>query len=161
MLVNGTVTIDVTLPDGGYVVIHGGRYVFDEIPDPIGRTAYLEPGTHTVSVPLESGTFPPNSTGRLAAVVHRDSGEDRDFTRYEGNTSSDPPYKSTGEPIDDAATITAPSTSTSTATPNATATSPADSGSESLGTVEFIGIALGALLVLAAIGVLVTGRRKP
>lgn len=156
-----TVTVDVTLPEGGYVVVHGGRYVFDGVPSPIGRTGYLAPGRHTVTVDVAPRAFPPGTTGRIAAVAHRDTGGDEAFTRYAGNLSADVPYRTSGGGVADTATVTAPATTTSSVTPtgdgsNATVTLTAtpDASGGGLSPVEVASVILGALLSLVGVAVL-------
>jgi hypothetical protein len=164
---NGTVSVDVVLPEGGYVVVHSGRYVFDERPAPVAATSYLPAGEHTVAVELDASALPTNATGRLAAVAHRDTGGDERLTRYEGNLSADPPYSADGEPVDDVATVTDPappavSATTSAATPRRSASAPTTTttgASGGPGLLDVVGVGLGVLLALAAAAVLLGGRR--
>ena len=169
---NGTVTVDVTLPDGGYVVVHSGRYVFDDRPDPVGRTDYLAPGEHTVMVALDDRALSSGSSGHFAAVAHRDGGGDETFTRYSRNLSADPPYMAGGDVVDDTGTLSSPGTTTpapattqtaTTETPTPTVTTTPQTGGTVLGGLSLLetgAVALGGILVVAALAVLITGGRE-
>jgi len=87
----------VTLPDGGYVVIHesdGGA------PGPVlGNSSYLSAGTSTdVAVTLDS---PISEDQELIAMAHTDDGDQQ----YEF-PNADGPYTTNGSPVIDAALIT-------------------------------------------------------
>ncbi|MWG35277.1 hypothetical protein GQS65_12395 [Halomarina oriensis] len=98
----------VALPDGGFVVVHGSRYVFDDVQSPITVSMYLESGTHRnvrISLPVELATS--QMGGQLAVVAHHDDG-DRVF-EYFDNESLDVPYRNTrGEVVDETAFVRAP-----------------------------------------------------
>jgi hypothetical protein len=170
-LTNRTVTVDrVTLPEGGYVVVHSGRYVFDGRPQPLGVSPYLESGTHrNVSVRLSAEAIPGGAMGHVAAVLYRDDG-DKQFTRFQQAGDTDPPYTIDSRPVDDTATITVRTTtaSTATTTTSATGTPPSETLQPStthatdrhaLDPVQVAGLLLGGLFAVAAVLVLVTGRR--
>ncbi|MFD1514500.1 DUF7282 domain-containing protein [Halomarina rubra] len=167
-LTNRTVTVDsVTLPDGGYIVVHGGRYVFDGRPDPLGVSGYLDAGTHrNVTVQLSPGRFSPGATGRIAAVLYHDGGDEQ-FTRFDEGGAVDRPYTVGDEPVEETATIERVPESTEPRTPSATATttewsSPAPPETEnwtSLRPLQLVGLFLGGAFAVAAVLVLVTGRR--
>jgi len=157
----------VTLPEGGYVVVHGGRYVFDGRPDPLGVSRYLDPGTHqNVTVQLPAERFPPGATGRIAAVLYHDDGDEQ-FTRFDEGGDVDRLYTVGGERVGDTATVGRALTSTVTTTPSVTATtsvnsqpSPGETGHRpSLGPSQLVGLFLGGVFAVAAVLVLVTGRR--
>jgi hypothetical protein len=155
------------LPDGGYVVVHSGRYVFDDQGDPIGATAYLSPGEHRdVAVPITDRGRQLAIPGSVAAVAHRDDG-DKALTRFEDDPTADPPYRADGAPVDATARVTVP-TSTVTATPSPTpapatetpaptVTATADGGG-GLSLLDLVGLGIGAVLLIVAGGILATGR---
>jgi hypothetical protein len=168
---NRTVTVGrVTLPEGGYVIVHGGRYVFDGRPQPLGASSYLEPGTHrNVSVRLSAEAIPGGAMGHVAAILYRDDGDEQ-FTRFQQEGDTDPPYTIDGRPVDDTATITVRTTTASTTTTTATVTGTPSSETpqpstthatdrHALDPVQVAGILLGGLFAVAAVLVLVTGRR--
>lgn len=167
-LTNRTVTVDsVTLPDGGYVVIHGGRYVFDGRPDPLGVSSYLNPGTHrNVTVHLSPERFSPGATGRIAAVLYHDNGDEQ-FTRFDEGGAVDRPYTVGGEPVEETATVERGPESTESRAPSAIVTttegsspSPPETGTRpSPGPLQLVGLFLGGAFAVAAVLVLVTGRR--
>ncbi|MWG36615.1 hypothetical protein GQS65_19340 [Halomarina oriensis] len=157
----------VTLPEGGYVVIHSGRYVFDGRPDPLGVSTYLDAGTHrNVTVHLSPGRFSPGATGRIAAVLYHDDGDEQ-FTRFDEGEDVDRPYTVGGEPVEETATVERALPSTVTTTPNVTATTSVNSSPTpietrhrpSLGLSQLVGLFLGGAFAVAAVLVLVTGRR--
>lgn len=98
---------NVQLSDGGFVVVQGSRYVFDNVPNPIGVSPYLPSGTHQrVSIQLTADAITNRTAGRVAAIVHRDDGDEA-FEHFE-NASADQPYlNSAGEPVADTASIQA------------------------------------------------------
>jgi hypothetical protein len=164
------VTVDcVTVPEGGYVVVHGGRYVFDGRPDPLGVSTYLGPGTHRdVSVQLPPDRILPGVTGRVAAVLYHDDGDGR-FTRFDEGGGVDRPYRVDGEVVAETVTVERTSRPTTTDSPSATATTTATArsavspteaqGQPSLDPLHLIGLLCGGLFTVAAVVVLVTGRR--
>ena len=166
---NGTitdeaVTVDrVTVPEGGYLVIHRSAYVFDDRPAPIGVSAYLSPGTHrNVTVSLTASTVTNRTRGVVAAVVHRDDGDEQ-FEHVE-NRSVDQPYRQSNDTVVDTATISVPGVRGYTTTPPAstsretkTETSEHDTSRElALESAEIIGLAVGGVLVALAVVVLIS-----
>lgn len=140
-----TVTVDsVTLPDGGYVVIHDERLVGEEnvtdnasTGDPvgsvIGTSGYLEAGTtENVTIQLFDvpGTTFTNTSltadQSLFAMAHRETTGDRtlDFVRSDGE--NDGAYTIDGTPVTDEAAVTVimlpPDNGTATPGDNGTAT---------------------------------------
>jgi hypothetical protein len=180
---NGTVTVDrVVLPDGGFVVLQSQRYVFDGRPDPVGSSAYLPPGEHRdVPIRVSPRAAAPESTARVAAVAHQDSGGDRALTRYTNASEADPPYRAAGDAVADTASVTVPKGAWDTArtpTPTLTPTltdAPADrpttagagadssNGSDGVGLVVLVGVAAGSAGVVAlllAIAAKITRRSR-
>ena len=154
--------------------------MFDDVADPIGASGYLDPGTHTVRVALDDSAFAPGSAGSIAAVAHRDTGDDEAFTRYDVNTSDDPPYRLEGAVVDDTAVVRAPATITATTTTTATtATTPTTATTESVptaasltvppeldtagggfGPYEVLALGIGLVCALGAVVVLAGGWRR-
>lgn len=149
--------------------MHGSGYVFDNRPDPLGASSYLEPGAHRdVAVELESDRareiLAGGAQGRVAVVAYQDDG-DRVLGR--GNDSV---YRSDGETIDDTAVIDAPApteaqteATSSTPTPGpTTTTTPSNTGDEGLSLFGWVGIGFGVLFALVGlvglVGALMWGR---
>ncbi|WP_262178145.1 DUF7282 domain-containing protein [Haloarcula laminariae] len=106
-----TVTVDsVTLPDGGYVTIHGPSLADgDTLGSVAGTSQYLGPGTHdNVTVTLTD----PVSEGSYTAMAHRETDGDRTYEFVASNASTDGPYTADGDLVVDSATVT-PSASVS------------------------------------------------
>jgi hypothetical protein len=109
MIDNGSVVVEeVTLADGGFLVVHGSRYVFDDIESPITASAFLKSGTHRdvrISLPAEFATS--QMGGQLAVVAHHDDGNSV-FEHFD-NESLDIPYRNTQrEVVDETAFVRAP-----------------------------------------------------
>ncbi len=106
---NGTrVTIqEVTLSDGGYVVITDGG---DE---PLAVSDRLEAGTHeNVTVEREDDASR-ELVGQLTATVHQDTSAQEGYAYEETDGEEDQPYLSDGFPVSDTATVTTSDTSIS------------------------------------------------
>ncbi|MDS0283091.1 DUF7282 domain-containing protein [Haloarcula onubensis] len=100
-----TVVVDsVTLPNGGYVTIHGPSLADgDTLGSVAGTSAYLEPGTHeNVTVTLTD----PVSEGSYTAMAHQESDGDRTYEFVASNGSVDGPYTADGNVVVDSATVT-------------------------------------------------------
>jgi hypothetical protein len=183
---NGTLLVQrASVPDGGFVVVHDSRYVFDGVPSPIGVSAYLPAGTHRdVRVRLSDGSVTNRTRGRIAAVVHRDDG-DRLF-EYVDNRSTDVPYRNaTDDPVVETALLQGPrattvqldspvpttsrrvserrvtSQSTAPAADDATRSSVTPRSGWSPDGADVIGLAIGGILIVcAALVVGITLRRR-
>lgn len=93
-----TLTIDsVTMPDGGFVVIHASDDEGNPIaPASIGHVA-VEPGTHEdVSVELDEAV---ESGGMVFVMLHDDTGEEGTYEFGADNTDVDPPTMYDGAAI--------------------------------------------------------------
>ncbi|WP_265109323.1 DUF7282 domain-containing protein [Halosolutus halophilus] len=90
---------EVTLSEGGFVVITGGG---DE---PLVVSDYLEAGSHE-NVTLEQEEGGAELIGQLTATVHRDTDDDETYTYEETNGEEDLPYLEDGFPVSDTATVT-------------------------------------------------------
>lgn len=106
---NGSVVVEqVTLADGGFLVVHGSRYVFDAVESPITASTFLESGSHRnvrISLPAKFATS--QMGGQLAVVAHNDDGN-RVFEHFD-NGSLDVPYRNArGEVVDGTAFVRAP-----------------------------------------------------
>jgi membrane-bound metal-dependent hydrolase YbcI (DUF457 family) len=125
-----TVTVrSVTLPSGGFVVVHNESYLRggDPTQTAIGLSGYLSAGTHrNVSVTLVNGSLQQSQT--LVAVPSRDTNGNQtyDYVRSEG--FQDPAYTGNGEIITDPASVTvAGSTSPASESSSARPSTPARS----------------------------------
>ncbi len=99
------VTVDsVTLPEGGYVTIHGPSLADgDTLGSVAGTSAYLEPGTHeNVTVTLTD----PVSEGSYTAMAHRETDGDRTYEFVASNGQNDGPYTANDGAVVDSATVT-------------------------------------------------------
>ncbi|QLG49891.1 DUF7282 domain-containing protein [Natrinema halophilum] len=96
-----TVTIrEVTLSDGGYVVITDGG---DE---PLAVSDRLEAGTHeNVTVEREDDATR-ELIGQLTATVHQDTADEAGYAYESSNGEEDQPYLDDGFPVSDTATVT-------------------------------------------------------
>jgi len=94
----------VTLPEGGYVTIHGPSLADgDTLGSVAGTSQYLEPGTHdNVTVTLTD----PVSEGSYTAMAHRETDGDRTYEFVASNASVDGPYTADGGAVVDSATVT-------------------------------------------------------
>ena len=112
----GTVVIDsVTLPEGGFVVIHGARYL-EGVGGPaaIAVSDPLAPGTHrNVTVNLTNGVpgSPEVAQGMresdvVTAVAYRDTNGNGVLDYFRSNSTADAPYGSNRLSVDDRAFIT-------------------------------------------------------
>lgn len=98
-----TVTVRrATLPNGGFVVVHGSRYQEGPtVAEPLGVSRYLPPGQHTnITVPVRSRPhgLTNQTIERVTAVAHEDTNGDRAFDYYPGR-EVDGPYTSAGQPV--------------------------------------------------------------
>ena len=94
----------VTVPDGGFVVVHDTRLLEGNVLGSIaGVSAYLEPGRHTnVSVPLDA---PLNRSQRVVAIPYRDSNGNETFEFRSSQGSLDGPYRKDNRVVSDAAVV--------------------------------------------------------
>lgn len=97
---NGTVVTvrSVTVPDGGFVVVHDRRIVEGNVNESLrGVSAYLESGTHeNVSVRLDESL---NESREVVAVVYRDSNENETFDFLASGRTEDAPYVRPGSSV--------------------------------------------------------------
>lgn len=114
----------VTVPKGGFVVIHDSGIVEGEVVESIvGRSDYLDPGTHrNVTITLDERL---NESQRFFTVVYRDTNDNREFDFVESNRRVDGPYTKIDSPeavnaialvevVDDTANETATTTANQT-----------------------------------------------
>ncbi|MFC7044239.1 hypothetical protein ACFQH6_01420 [Halobacteriaceae archaeon GCM10025711] len=134
---NGSAVVvqSVTLPEGGFVVIHDDSlFAGDAVGSVVGNSEYLEPGTHeNVTVTLDESF---NESVTLVAMAHLDTNENQVYDFSATNGTDDGPYTVGGEPVIDEAAVgivaveePAPPEDNATTTPpedNATTTPPED-----------------------------------
>lgn len=90
---NTVVMQEVTLSDGGFVVIHGPDG------DVVGVSGYLEAGTHedvTVELDVEL-----SADATLTAMAHRDTNDNGQFDFVTSEGDEDAPYLRDGAPVTD------------------------------------------------------------
>ncbi|WP_137287710.1 DUF7282 domain-containing protein [Halorussus salinisoli] len=141
---NGTTVVvqSVTLPEGGFVVVHdvrgmmgggraGERGRDQPRHDVYGVSEFLEPGTHeNVTVELDD---PLNDSQRVVAVAHRDPNGNQSFDFLRSNRTADRPYMQQGSnrPVHDFAFVTVEQTNqTETTTAEETSLTSIESGSQ-------------------------------
>jgi PGF-CTERM protein len=115
------VTVDqVTLEQGGFVVIHQGQGG-----PVIGVSDYLEPGVYQdVTILLDEEI---DSLTGLVAMAHRDTNGNEQWDFVTSGGEDDVPYMEDGEPVTDSAAVTG---SSATATPDASTDSPTEAPTE-------------------------------
>lgn len=108
----------VTVPDGGFVVVHDARLLEGNVLGSIaGVSAYLEPGTHAnVTIPV---TAPLNRSQRVIAIAYRDSNGNETFEYRSSEGSVDGPYRTNELVVSDDAFV---ETANGTTAPAATTT---------------------------------------
>jgi len=102
-----SVTVEsVTLPNGGYVVLHdAGLLEGDALDSTIGASEYLDEGEHEdVEVQL-SDDAELTETAPLIAMPHEDSDGDEEFGFLETDGEADGPYTNAGQPVVDLAFV--------------------------------------------------------
>jgi membrane-bound metal-dependent hydrolase YbcI (DUF457 family) len=132
---NGSaVTIQsVTLPNGGFVVIHNESYLHggDPVQTAIGLSQHLPAGTHrNVSVMLSQ---PVQQSQTLVAIPSRDTNGNQRYDYVRSGGFQDPAYTGNGTIITDTASVTSAGTPSASAappstTPSTAASTPARSG---------------------------------
>ncbi|ELY29244.1 hypothetical protein C500_11020 [Natrialba magadii ATCC 43099] len=102
---NGSVVVidEVTLSDGGYVVITDGA----DATEPLAVSEPLSDGTHEELTIDRDDDSEQELLGRLTATVHQDTADEDDFAYAETDGTEDQPYLSAGYPVSDTATVTA------------------------------------------------------
>ena len=114
-----TVTVrSVTLPSGGFVVVHNRSYLRDGDPTQtaIGLSGYLPAGTHqNVSVALVNGSVQQSQT--LVAVPSQDTDNNQTYDYVRSDGFRDVPYTANNGAVTDRAAVTVVSNATSTASP--------------------------------------------
>jgi hypothetical protein len=118
----------VTLPDGGFVVVHSESYLRggDPLQSAIGLSQYLSAGTHrNVSVRLVNGSVQQSQT--LIAIPSRDTNSNQTYDYVRSDGFQDVPYTAENEPVTDKASVTVPSSAVSTSDSSPTPTTTAKS----------------------------------
>lgn len=118
-----TITVEnVTLSEGGFVVIHDSEYVENRAPPDSSVIAASEPldaGTHR-NVTIDISNAPPgnyaglnrsrlNASQPLAATVYRDTNANQRFDYVRSFGENDTAYTNDGRPVSDDAGISVPS----------------------------------------------------
>ena len=81
---------NVTLPDGGFVVVRDANFTDDPINSTRGASDYIEPVENdTLTVRLDD---PISTNQTVGAFVHRDTDDDRTYDFTDTNGSDDGPY---------------------------------------------------------------------
>jgi hypothetical protein len=107
----------VTLPQGGFVVVHGEQYLQpqnDPVTSAIGLSTYLPAGTHqNVTVALTNGSVQQRQT--LVAIPSRDTNRNQTYDYVTSDGFRDVPYTDE-EPITDQASVSRLGTATTVST---------------------------------------------
>ena len=154
-----TVTVDnVTLPAGGFVVVHAPNVSSAPIESTLGASSYLTNGTNeNVEITLDR---PLPKDSRVVVMAHTDSNENRVYDFSSSNGSEDVPYTADGDPVTASARIevekpTRSATTTAGATTDGTAR--ATTGTDGPG----FGVVLaGVVVVLATLAAVVALGRE-
>ncbi|EMA52016.1 DUF7282 domain-containing protein [Halococcus salifodinae] len=116
---NGSTLVvrSVTVPEGGFVVVHGSSYLKGYgVSDAIAVSEYLGPGTHE-NVTVRLSTRVPGSlddrrrltvSDRVGATVHRDTNDNHrlEYYRADAKRAIDQPYGGLAHPVEDTAFAT-------------------------------------------------------
>lgn len=156
----------VTLPRGGWVVVHNASYVRggDPIQSAIGISTYLPSGTHhNVSVALVNGSVQHRQT--LVAIPSQDTNNNQTYDYVRSGGFQDVPYTGDDGVITDRATVTVAASATPTAAPSSPTTTPVSTDAPRTVTGEAAGSESGPwqwltahwLIILAAIVVVAGG----
>jgi hypothetical protein len=101
---------NVTLPDGGFVVIHAPNASTDPVGSVLGASSYLENGTtENVTVSLAE---PLREDTRVVVMAHTDSNDNRVYDFSSSNGSEDEPYTTNGSAVTARAQLTIVETTT-------------------------------------------------
>ena len=107
----------VTLPQGGFVVVHGKQYLQpqnDPVTSAIGLSTYLPAGTHqNVTIALTNGSVHQRQT--LVAIPSRDTNRNQTYDYVTSGGFRDVPYTD-GEPITNQASVSRLGTATTVST---------------------------------------------
>ena len=119
--VNGSmVTVrSVTLPQGGFVVVHNQSYLRggDPTQTAIGFSSYLSAGTHrNVSVTLANGSIQQSQT--LVAIPSQDTDNNRTYNYVRSDGFRDVPYTANNGAVTDRAAVTIASSTAPTNSPS-------------------------------------------
>lgn len=123
-----TVTVrSVTLPSGGFVVVHNRSYLRggDPTQTAIGLSGYLRAGTHqNVSVALVNGSVQQSQT--LVAVPSQDTDNNQTYDYVRSDGFRDVPYTANNGAVTDRAAVTVASNATPTASSSPPSTTAAN-----------------------------------
>lgn len=113
------VVASVTLPEGGFVVIHDDTLDDDAVGSVVGVSEYLEAGTHTdVNVTVQITTNGNGGNGgdggndtneiTLIAMPHQDTNDNQEYDFEDSDGQDDGPYTETvgGDAVTDEAQVT-------------------------------------------------------
>lgn len=134
---------DVTLPEGGYVVIHEAT---DGGPGAVlGHSQYLEPGTYKeVDVTLDSSL---SKSQDLVAMAHRETNANGEYDF----PNADGPYVKDGSAVTDRAMVTLATAETTTTTTTAETTTTTTEATTTTTTTEGGGPGFGIAAALVAL----------
>jgi PGF-CTERM protein len=143
-----TVTIrNVTLPDGGFVVVHAPNVSTDPMGSVLGASSYLENGTtENVTVSLAE---PLREDTRVVVMAHTDSNDNQIYDFSSSNGSEDGPYIANGSPVTTSARLTVIDTTTIETT--ATETTAATDATAANDTTDGSGPGFGIVAALVAL----------
>jgi hypothetical protein len=116
----------VTLPRGGFVVVHSESYLQggDPLQSAIGLSAYLPAGTHqNVTVALTNGSVQQRQT--LVAIPSQDTNQNRTYDYVRSDGFQDVPYTAENKPVTGKASVTVSSSTVSTSDSSPTPTTTA------------------------------------
>jgi hypothetical protein len=150
-----TVTVkNVTLPAGGFVVVHAPNASAAPIESVLGASSYLKNGTNkNVTITL---TEPVNESTRLVVMAHRDTNDNRVYDFSSSNGTADRPYTADGNPVTESIRLTVQNTTQATTDTRTANASPSTTGRTATSETTS-GNGPGFGLLLAILGVLLAG----
>lgn len=100
-----TVTVqNVTLPSGGFVVVHARNVSSAPVESVLGASSYLTNGTNeNIEITLNE---PINESTRLVVMAHTDSNDNQVYDFSSSNGSEDGPYTAASGPVTASAQVT-------------------------------------------------------
>jgi hypothetical protein len=99
-----TVTVqNVTLPSGGFVVVHAPNVSTAPVESVLGASSYLNSTNGSVEITLDE---PLNRSTRLVVMAHRDTNDNQVYDFGSSNGSEDGPYTAGGNPVTASARVT-------------------------------------------------------
>lgn len=99
-----TITVrNVTLPAGGFVVVHAPNVSSAPVESVLGASSYINGTAERIEISLDA---PITEDTRLVVMAHRDTNDNQVYDFSGSNGTEDGPYTAGGEPITESAQVT-------------------------------------------------------